>query len=205
MEVPIVAALLGPQQRNVLIQGSSKKSQKSPQGVLVLAEDGIKILAMPGRVEVIPELRFPDILLHAILRDPPPASIYCQIAGSAITASALQDSGSTGASASAASEDVEMEVVELKLIPKEGVTVEEIFKTMSQFAALHPDPLDEEEEGGEEGDENNMIFMDFEGGESLETTGADGEGGKISKKQKVLEHLESVFKEPEPGQFDDPE
>ncbi|QRV89853.1 hypothetical protein RhiJN_17871 [Ceratobasidium sp. AG-Ba] len=121
-------------------------------------------------------IEYPRITLHAVSRSDTVTSVYCQL-----------DESDLATNGAAENEDEDSEMREMKIIPSDPASVDAIFEALSQCAALHPDPNDDE------GDDGNWIdgengFATFDGTNEEELS----EVGKAA-----LAHLESLILFPE--------
>ncbi|KIM40586.1 hypothetical protein M413DRAFT_446016 [Hebeloma cylindrosporum] len=125
------------------------------------------------------QIEYPAITLHAVSRGESGASIYCQ----------LDESFGTENGTTAADEDAIPDMRELTIVPQNPSSLEEIFEALSQCAALHPDPQDDEDDLDEDAfvDLNGSTFETFNGDENEELS----EVGRAA-----LAHLESIIYDP---------
>jgi len=147
-------------------------------GTLYVIESFLVFMGHAGRGFQIP---YPSITLHAISRAASGPSIYCQ----------LDDN--IGEEATIESTEDVVEMRELTVVPQNTASLDSIFESLSQCAALHPDPTlsdDEEMDGTDSFLSPNVAgFEIFNGDEGEELS----EVGRAA-----LEHLESIIVYP-PG------
>ncbi|CEM07851.1 unnamed protein product [Vitrella brassicaformis CCMP3155] len=98
---------------------------------------------------------YPVIILHAISRDPqafPQPCIYCQLKAdrppAAAAAAGEEEEGGEGDDFDALNE--------MRFIPQDETCLDDLFRAMSEMAALHPDP-DMLQEGGP--DDDDTLFV----------------------------------------------
>ncbi|TFK97011.1 regulator of volume decrease after cellular swelling-domain-containing protein [Pterulicium gracile] len=97
-------------------------------------------------------IEYPSITLHAISRAASGPSIYCQL-----------DESVPGAAPQPEDEDAPMR--EMNLTPTDTSNLDIIFETLSFCASLHPDPIDDEDEGDDDAflDPDSTTFETFNG------------------------------------------
>jgi len=125
------------------------------------------------------QIAYRAITLHAVSRGESGPSIYCQ----------LDESIGTENAAATKDEDTITDMRELTIVPQNPSSLEAIFEALSQCAALHPDPQDDEDDLLDEAfvDLNGSAFETFNGDENEELS----EVGRAA-----LAHLESIIYDP---------
>ena len=94
-------------------------------------------------------LSYPQIVIHAISRDPKPC-IYLQLDDDSEGDFIGAADGAQALAEEAEEEEEEAEVTpELRIVPCDPSLVDEIFKVLCECAALNPDPLGGEDDEGE--------------------------------------------------------
>ncbi|KAF6754509.1 regulator of volume decrease after cellular swelling-domain-containing protein [Ephemerocybe angulata] len=117
------------------------------------------------------QIEYPSITLHAIQRSDSRPSIYCQLDEGAdpvvTSASNGAANGDAGGEDEEANQEEEFgELRELNIIPSAAGTLDTIFESLSQCAALHPDKLSDDDDDLDDGmmiDDANSPFEIFTG------------------------------------------
>mmetsp|Transcript_4115 Transcript_4115/g.6177 ORF Transcript_4115/g.6177 Transcript_4115/m.6177 type:complete len:212 (+) Transcript_4115:150-785(+) len=126
-----------------------------------------------GEEQVAIDIDIPEVILHAITRDPdsyPTPCVYCQLNGS----ENFED------------EEIEEEDDELFIVPSKDEELTAIFNALSHAAMMNPDPP---EDGEEEGHDEFIYNYD--------------EVALGAEQARILDHLESVFVAPTDAQLND--
>lgn len=107
------------------------------------------------------KIEYPHIIIHAISPD---TYLYCQVS------------------------DGEEDFVELRFYLAEPHRLEDLFKCMSECAALHPDTTDSS-------DEEESIVQQLQSNDLSEYISSESQLSQLTPKgQRTLEHLESIIK-----------
>ncbi|KAA1467360.1 hypothetical protein DENSPDRAFT_832381 [Dentipellis sp. KUC8613] len=142
------------------------------QGTLYVIESVLVFASATGKTF---QVEYPSITLHAISRADTGPFIYCQLD------EAPQNDGQTPA------EDETPEMREMSMVAQNASALEPIFESLSYCASLHPDPMDDDENGLDDAFVDSGDFEVF--------TGTDGE--ELSEVGRAaLAHLESIIYDP---------
>ncbi|KAI9286904.1 regulator of volume decrease after cellular swelling-domain-containing protein [Umbelopsis sp. AD052] len=125
-------------------------------------------------------LWYPDIIIHAIMRQSDREAIYCQLGEGIHFPAQVAESGNNDDE-----EDDEEIMAELYFIPTNGDSLEALYNAMSQCAVLHPDADADGEEFEEEEEEWYANPSD--------------EAELSEVQQAALDHLATVFQPPVNG------
>ncbi|KAJ2682264.1 hypothetical protein IWW39_006064 [Coemansia spiralis] len=156
---------------------------------------------------------YPTIVIHAVSRsaDPVGAHLYCQLDG--------PFPGYAKAGGDSDEEDEEEQFAELRFIPEDEQLLDDMFKAMSDCAALNPD------DGGSDSgsDLDDLCVGDYQDESAVQTieefnssafiTSPDQLSSLTPKGRETLAHLESIIVESteqtngynDEGRFDDAE
>ncbi|KAF8199669.1 regulator of volume decrease after cellular swelling-domain-containing protein [Pholiota molesta] len=148
-------------------------SENTVQGTLYVLTSVLAFISTTG---VGFEIQYPAITLHAISRGAPQPSIYCQL------------DESYGTENGAVDNDTITDMRELTIVPQNPASLDPIFEALSECAALHPDPKDEE-------DDLDDAFVDIDDSK-FETFNGDENEELSEVGRAALAHLESIICDP---------
>ncbi|CAA7266889.1 unnamed protein product [Cyclocybe aegerita] len=126
------------------------------------------------------QIEYPTITLHAVSRGETGPSLYCQ----------LDESIGAPNGGAPVDENEDTEMRELTIVPQNPESLDAIFEALSQCAALHPDPHDDDDDDG-----LNDAFVDLNGS-PFETFNGDENQELSEVGRAALEYMESIIDDP---------